>query len=326
MQQKGFFKTFDGTRLFYSVEGEGEPLVFCYGLVCSKLFWSYQMDYFKSRHKIIWFDYRGHHRSDLPENPEHLTIENLAKDVEALLDELNIPQATFLGHSMGVNLVLEFYRRCPDRVKAMVLANGTARGPLSTMFRSNIMQLLFPYVFAAYKKSPKIMNAIWSAQGKTKVLPWFIGQIGFNPSLAKEEDIRTYVQMVTQMDMIVTLQLLKDYENYNATSWLHKITVPTLIIAGEKDIIIPREEQEIMQQLIPNSKFEMIRNGSHVPQLDIPELVSSIIDRFLETDVYSSSSSPTSSTRSTPGRPTGESPKSTTSDAQTSRQGELSKP
>ena len=42
----GYVKSFDGTRLFYSVEGTGKPLVFCYGLVCSSLHWTYQIDHF----------------------------------------------------------------------------------------------------------------------------------------------------------------------------------------------------------------------------------------------------------------------------------------
>lgn len=240
------------------------------------------MEYFKKNYTVIWFDYRGHHRSDLPENPETgLTIENMARDIECLLNELKIPKATLLGHSMGVNIVLEFYRRNPNRVEAMVLANGSARGPLETMLRSNVVQLVFPLLYNAYKKYPKLSNLLWKANGKSKITPWLVGQLGFNPNLARTEDIATYVKMVTSMDMIITLQLLKDYESYDATPWLHRIDVPTLIIAGENDIIIPRESQEIMHQLIPNSQFELIRHGSHCPQMDIPELANIIIERFL---------------------------------------------
>jgi pimeloyl-ACP methyl ester carboxylesterase len=322
--QNGFFKTFDGTRLFYSIEGKGPPLLFCYGLVCSKLHWSYQMDYFKKNHTVIWFDYRGHHLSDTPNKPEHLSIDNMARDVECLLDELKIPKATLLGHSMGVNIVLEFYRRCPERVEAMVLANGSARGPLSTMFRSNVMQLVFPHIYAAYKKYPKIANLFWAAQGKTKVVPWIVGQLGFNPSMAKPEDIETYVRMVAKMDMIITLQLLKDYENYDATPWLHRISAPTMIVAGERDYIIPREAQEIMHQLIPGSKFELIRNGSHCPQMDIPELVNVIIERFLAEQARRSDRPKLVERPYSSRSGSSESPPITTSATQTSRQGDVS--
>lgn len=286
--QNGFFKTFDGTRLFYSVEGSGPPLLFCYGLVCSKLHWSYQIEYFKKKHTVIWFDYRGHHRSDTPRDLGKLTISNMARDAECLLGELNIEKATLLGHSMGVNIVLDLFRQAPNRVTAMVLANGNARGPLETMFRTNLMHMAFPHIYNVYQKYPKLMNFIWRANGKTKIGPWIVGQLGFNPNLAKEEDIATYVKMVSQMDMIITLQLLKDYETYDATPWLHQINVPTLVIAGENDMIIPREAQEIMHQLIPSSKYELIRHGSHCPQMDIPELVNIMIERFLRENLRAS--------------------------------------
>jgi pimeloyl-ACP methyl ester carboxylesterase len=299
------------------------------------------MEYFKKKYTVIWFDYRGHHRSDSPKNMDALTIENIGRDMECLLNELKIPKATLLGHSMGVNLVLEFYRRAPHRVQALVLANGTARGPLATMFRTNIMQLVFPYLYGAYKKHPKIANLIWNSQGKSKLTQWLIGQLGFNPNLAKPEDIQLYIETATRLDMIVTLQLLKDYENYDASWWLHRIDVPTLIIAGEKDHIIPREEQETMRQLIPNSKFELIRNGSHCPQMDLPDLVNVMIERFLNENLskdvdqerMSSTDTPPPSTAKTSQSQVSRSKSSkrsesssTTSSAQMSRHGELSYP
>jgi pimeloyl-ACP methyl ester carboxylesterase len=125
--------------------------------------------------------------------------------------------------------------------------------------------------------------------------------------------------MLSKMDMIITLQLLKDYENYDATPWLHKIDVPTLVVAGENDLIIPREAQEVMRQLIPGSRFELIRNGSHCPQMDIPELVNIIIERFLRDAVYSSSTAGASSRSSSAERGS-----STTSLGQMSRQGDVS--
>lgn len=130
------------------------------------------------------------------------------------------------------------------------------------------------------------MNLIWSTQGKTKLIPWVVGQLGFNPSLTKSSDIETYVKLVTQMDMIITLQVLKAYEEHDATPWLHKVQIPTLIIAGEKDLITPREAQEVMHQLIAGSQYELIRNGSHCPQMDIPELVNILIERFLTERVH----------------------------------------
>lgn len=300
MLQNGFFKTFDGTRIYYEVQGDGPALLFCYGLVCSKLHWSYQMDYFlKKGFKVIWFDYRGHHNSESPKDPTQLTVQNIARDGIALLDELKIQKATFLGHSMGVNIVLDMYRQAPERARALVLANGSARAPLETMFRSNVTQVIFPALYRAYKRFPKISKIFWESQGQNRFVQWAVGMLGFNPSLSKPEDIRTYVEMTSKLDVSVFMNLLQNYETYDATALLSKIQVPSLVISGENDIIIPSEAQEIMHQLIPQSRYEVIRNGSHCPQMDLPELLNLILDRFL-TDVHSNIKISTATRESTP--------------------------
>src|SRR4051812_321101 len=146
----GYVKSFDGTKLFYSVEGQGTPIVFCYGLVCSSLHWTYQVEHFQRTHQTVWFDYRGHQNSETPKDLKSLTVENIARDLGMLLDELNIPEAVICGHSMGVNVVLDFYRQQPHRVKAMVLANGTAKRPLETLFHNNALQAGFGLLKKAY--------------------------------------------------------------------------------------------------------------------------------------------------------------------------------
>src|ERR1700757_2356204 len=98
----GYVKSFDGTRLFYSVEGTGKPLLFCYGLVCSSLHWTYQIDHFRKNYQTIWFDYRGHQNSEVPKNLNSLTVQNLARDMGVVLKELGVNEAVVLGHSMGV--------------------------------------------------------------------------------------------------------------------------------------------------------------------------------------------------------------------------------
>src|SRR6476469_1787969 len=86
----GYVKSFDGTKLFYSIEGKGKPLVFCYGLVCSSLHWTYQIEHFRSGYQSIWFDYRGHQNSDAPKDLDSLNLQTISQDLETLLDELGI--------------------------------------------------------------------------------------------------------------------------------------------------------------------------------------------------------------------------------------------
>jgi pimeloyl-ACP methyl ester carboxylesterase len=289
----GYVKGFDGTRLFYSVEGQGKPLIFCYGLVCSSLHWTYQIEHFSRRYQAVWFDYRGHQNSDLPEDLNTLTVPNIAHDLEILLDELGIEDAVFLGHSMGVNVVLELYKRAPERVAGMVLANGTAKRPLENLFRHNAFQTFFNLLSKAYYKSPELVSLVWKLQKGNPLTRSLITLGGFNPHLTPQEDIALYVDQVAEMSPAVMVHLIENYGKYDATSWLHEMKAKALLIAGEKDFITPLEQQELMAQLMPNAKLEVVRHGSHCPQMDLPDLVNMKIESFLAELNYEAESTPT---------------------------------
>jgi pimeloyl-ACP methyl ester carboxylesterase len=299
----GYVKSFDGTRLFYSVEGTGKPLVFCYGLVCSSLHWTYQIDYFRKNYQTIWFDYRGHQNSEVPKNLQSLTVQNLARDMGVILDELGIQESVILGHSMGVNAVLEFYRQQPDRVTAMVVANGTPRRPLETLFSHNALQAAFKILKKAYQHSPDLVEAAWKLGKGNPLMRTLITLGGFNPHLTPPEDVALYVDQVAEMNPAVFIHLIQNYDSVDSTSWLHTITKPTLIIAGEEDKIIPIELQELMNQLIPESRLEKIKHGSHCPQMDLPELVNLKIEKFLTDIKYVSAPTPTTENASQPTHP-----------------------
>jgi pimeloyl-ACP methyl ester carboxylesterase len=296
----GYVKGFDGTKLFYSTEGKGKPLVFCYGLVCSSLHWTYQIEHFQQSHQAVWFDYRGHQNSEVPKNLKSLTLENIARDLGTVLDELGIKECVLLGHSMGVNVVLEFYRQNPERVLGMVLANGTAKRPLETLFRNNALQAGFQILKKAYQKSPELVSLLWKLQKGNPIARTLVALGGFNPHLTPQADIELYVDQVAEMDPAILIHLIENYDNYDATAWLHTIQVPTMILAGEQDNMTPVEQQELMHQLIPHSQLEVIRHGSHCPQMDLPDLVNLKIEKFLDELNYGSASTLTTETASPP--------------------------
>jgi pimeloyl-ACP methyl ester carboxylesterase len=104
---------------------------------------------------------------------------------------------------------------------------------------------------------------------------------GFNPHLTPQADIELYIDQVAETDPAILIQLIENYDAYDAAAWLHTIQAPTLLLAGEHDKLIPIEQQELMHQLIPNSRLEVIRHGSHCPQMDLPDLVNLKIEQFL---------------------------------------------
>lgn len=282
----GYFKTFDGTRLFYSEEGDGLPLVFCYGLVCSSLHWTYQIDAFRNRYRTIWFDYRGHQSSDRPADVETMTVEMIARDLGQLFDELKLDQAVVLGHSMGVNVALDFARQFPERAKALILTNGTPNRPLDLLLGSNITEPAFDLFDKVQKRFPRVAREFWKLTGNNPLVHTLIAMQGFNPYLTPREDVVRYVQQVAQIEPDIFLKLIQNYQTYDATPWLHTLTQPTLIVSGERDRITPPSSQKILHELIPNSRLELVRHGSHCPQMDLPDLFNHLIANFLREISY----------------------------------------
>jgi pimeloyl-ACP methyl ester carboxylesterase len=278
----GYLQSFDGTRIFYSSEGSGKALVFLHGLVCTNLHWNYQISSLKADYKTVWFDYRGHRASDIPVTSENLTLEAIAKDVHAVLDQLGINEAILVGHSMGVNVALEAMHQKPGRFKGMILSNGSVSRPLDIMLGTNMWNHFFWALRVAHEKNPGLFKVFWQLQKQNVFGKFFIRLMGFNPFLADPRDIEAYIQQALSIDPLVFLKLLEDYQHIDPTPLFREIHVPTLIIAGENDKVTPLVQQELIHQLIPNSELEVIKHGSHCPQLDLPDLISGKIKSFLE--------------------------------------------
>jgi pimeloyl-ACP methyl ester carboxylesterase len=277
----GTFQTSDGIEIAYGIEGEGPDLLFCYGLVCSTLHWTYQIEILRKKYRCIWFDYRGHGESETPPEGSSLSIDRLTQDVLELMDHLQIEKPVILGHSMGVNIVLEAARRAPSRFSGMVLANGTPRDPIESLFGSNFMVPIFEGFAKANEALPAVIRTIWKAQNKLPIGAKIIGKLGFNLNFTPIEDVQTYIDHISQIEPRVFVELIKSYRKFDATPWLHELKLPTLVIAGEYDRVIPVQQQRLMSDLIPGAELLVVEDGSHCPQLDFPEDVTAKIDDFI---------------------------------------------
>ena len=281
----GSVQSHDGTPIFYCSEGEGPPLVFCYGIACSSLHWTYQIDFFRKNYRCIWFDYRGHQHTPLPNDLESMTVESSAKDLKAVLDFLDVKDAVVLGHSMGVNVALEFSRMFPERVKALVLAHGTPKNPLDTLLGGSFLNTPFEWLSRFEREKPSLIQTLWSIQKKTTLISDALGMLGFNIHLAHPEDIRTYARQISELHPTVLTHMMDDYRFCDSTPWLHEIKVPTLVLSGDQDRVTPPSTQDLIHQLMPQSELVRIHHGSHCGTLDLPELVNLLIERFLDKTV-----------------------------------------
>lgn len=281
--EKGLFRSRDGTSIYYEVQGKGKPLVFCYGLTCRREHWRHQIRHFARTHRIVTFDYRGHHASGLPPNDRHLTIEWCARDVEDLLAHLKIEEAVFLGHSMGVPVITQAAGILNEKLRAMIFVCGAVHNPFQYMFYTDRLNYVYRAASTLFDNFPDASAAVWRTFTRKNPLSYFItSQFGFNPDTSEEGDIVSYLEGVHRTPLTVFHQLLRDYTTFDGRGLLPAIKAPTLVIAGEDDCITPLSVQRELVGLLPKGELETIPEGSHNAHTDFPDEVNGRIGAFLE--------------------------------------------
>ena len=282
-KETGTFKSFDGTRIYYEVRGEGFPIILNYGIGCLVNHWRPQVKHFSKHFKVIAYDYRGHHRSEIPESRAHLNVDAMAQDLKGLMDHLQIRQASIWGHSFGVQMLVRFYDLFPELVHSMVFVNGFVQNPLHGMFGSpDITESVFKAIKSGYKILPETIGFLWSTAIQNPLSPYLSALAGgFNLKLTSLKDIEIYARGIASMNLDAFLTLFESMLHYDGKPVLERMDVPVLIIGGKQDSVTPQKHQEEMHYLIKGSEFFMVPYGSHCTQLDMPELVNLKAEQFL---------------------------------------------
>src|SRR5260221_446100 len=194
--ESGFTEGADGTRIHYSVVGAGSPaLLCCDGIGCDGLAWKYLVRDFAATHKIVRWHYRGHGRSGIPQDRSHVGFDDISGDLEAVLRATHTPAAVFLGHSMGVQVALEYHRRHPEQVQALVLICGSHGLPLDTFHDSKALKIIFPSMLAAAEKYPQATDLIWRFAAGGELAYQIATHLEVNGKLVHREDFTPYFQV-----------------------------------------------------------------------------------------------------------------------------------
>lgn len=278
-------KGFDGTRIAYRSIGEGLPLVLSSGVFTSYMFFHYMKDYFSPRHKMIFWDYRGHPDSEVPDDLETINMASHARDLKAVLDDAGVDQAIHLGFSMGVMTILEFYKRYPKRVLGLIPINGPyAEG--------------YGFVSESKQVQEMITRGLRFMSRHTWLVEWFrpvliapinipiAKKVELNPTLTSDEDMKLYFDYAAKMDWDAGFTALATMGEYDGTDILDKVKVPTLLICGESDTWTPKRIADEMHRRIKGSEYTTIPGGSHATPCENPEMINFRIDLFLRTHFH----------------------------------------
>ncbi|MFZ4403723.1 MAG: alpha/beta fold hydrolase [Pseudobdellovibrionaceae bacterium] len=281
-KQTGYCVATDGTPIYFEARGDGEPLIFVYGIGCLINHWHHQIEYFSQFYKVIIFDIRGHHKSSAIPHINNLTFDFIAADIFKLLEELEISQAHFVAHSFGASVLLKFFELYPDKVHSLCFINGFAKNPIKNMFGLNVVEPFFYFVKASYEKNPELWKTLWKMAIENPVSLLVAGVAGgFNLKLTHFKDIEVYARGIARMDLAFFFKLFEEMMFFDGSKILTKIDKPALIIAGEKDNVTPEFMQVEMHEQIRNSEYIRVPYGSHCSQLDFPDYINLRLESFL---------------------------------------------
>jgi non-heme chloroperoxidase len=251
-----FIETKDGTKIFYKDWGTGQPILFSHGWPLSGDAWSVQMLFFAEKgYRVIAHDRRGHGRSDQPWNGNNM--DQYADDLAELIEKLDLKDVILVGHSTGGGEVAHYIgRHGNSRVAKAVLVGAvpplmlkTANNPEGTPIE----------VFDGIRKGTRSDRSQFF---KDLTLPFY----GFNREGAKvNEGLRENFWLQGMVGSIKGLyDCVREFSEVDYTDDLKKIEVPTLVIHGDDDQIVPiAAAGEKTAKIVKNATLKVYPGAPH---------------------------------------------------------------
>ncbi len=281
MDHSDFLTTDDGTDIWYGTVGSGPPLITCDGLACDGFIWPYLIDALLGDFQIVRWHYRAHGRSEIPSDLGTLTIEQTARDLDAVRRALDLDSAVLAGHSMGVQVILEYVRQSPPRVEGLIPMCGSYKEPLDTFHNSDTLRRALPYLRSLVDAAPDLTQEVWQRTVPSTFSRLVATVAETNPRLMRSDDLQPYLEHAARMDVDAFMTFLENVADHSADAFLSSIEVPTLVIAGEDDAFTPLFRSKEMAEAIERSELLVVDAGTHVAPLEAPELVDEAVEAFL---------------------------------------------
>jgi pimeloyl-ACP methyl ester carboxylesterase len=253
--------------LAYGDVGSGEPLVLVHGHPFNRSMWRPQVERFASGRagwRVITPDLRGYGES--PVVPGVATLDVFAHDIAALLDQLGVDRFVLGGLSMGGQIVMEFYRLFPHRVRGLLLADtspvaDTADGRKRRYDTADrlLREGMRPYAGEVLSTMVAPYNVDAQPAVARHVLEMMCGTSpeGAAAALRGRAVRRDYVEM------------------------LPAVSVPTLVMVGQDDEFTPVADAQLMSRRIPAATLAIIDGAAHMPNLERPDAFNDALDAFL---------------------------------------------
>jgi non-heme chloroperoxidase len=249
-------KTKDGTEIFYKDWGKGQPILFSHGWPLTADSWDPQMVYFGQRgYRVIAHDRRSHGRSTQTWDGNHM--DQYADDLNELINHLDLKDLLIVGHSTGGGEITHYMgRHGTSRVQKAVLFGAVPPLMLKTDKNPEGLPLS---VFDGIRKGT---NDDRSQFYKDLTMPFY----GYNrPGAKVSEGVRNSFWLQGMMGGLKgQLDCIKEFSEVDYTEDLKKIKVPTLVIHGDDDQIVPIVASAMKSsKLLEKATLKILKGGNH---------------------------------------------------------------
>ncbi len=271
-----------GHELSYVDSGSGPVVLFIHGILGSQRQWAHLIDKIDDDHRVVAPDLFGHGDSAKPTGDYSLSSH--AATLRDLLDHLGIERVTLVGHSLGGGIAMQFFYLFPDRVERLVLvASGGLGREVNLVLRSATIPGA-QQVLGVIASAPVLEKVEALGRGAQKV-GWRpgadIGAIwhGFT-SLGDRESRRAF---------LATTRAVIDIggQSISAQDHLADVTpVPTVVVWGSKDRMIPAWHALNAQRALPDCRVELFEGAGHFPHLDDPDRFAQVLRDFMSAGAH----------------------------------------
>ena len=273
----GLTVTLHGNDLHYVDAGDGDPVVFVHGLLGSHQDWTSLLADLSDRHRVLAPDLVGHGASAKPVGDYSLGAH--AAMLRDLLDHLGVAQVTLVGHSLGGGIALQFAYLFPERVRRLVLVSSGGLGrELSLLLRAATLpgaEWVLPVIASRW-----LLN-------RGEAVARGLSRVGVR---AGSDANRAWERFVLLGDLesrrafLATSRAVIDPGGQTVTA-LHRLStianVPTMLIWGAKDRLIPSFHAVEAQRALPHSRVEVFEQAGHFPHLDEPDRFAGVLREFI---------------------------------------------
>jgi pimeloyl-ACP methyl ester carboxylesterase len=264
------FADIDGVRIHYQEKGTGTPLVLLHGFTSSTYSWKDVFEPLSQNFRVIAVDLKGFGFSGKPDGDYSRRAQ--ATLVGHLLDYLKIEKAWLCGNSMGGEIALNFALQNPQRVDGLILIDSagvtvTGSGSLAPGY------LLLPVV-------GRIVTAL--ALTSDKLVRQGLEKSFYDQTKVTNERVAYYYRpLKTRGGQLAAVRARTQANEFPVEPELGRISMPTLIIWGAQDALIPLEAGIKMNKLIKESRLVIFDSCGHLPQEEVPAQVVDEITKFI---------------------------------------------